>query len=42
MIYNLEAEHWKGRDYMLAAVKGIVKGNTVIIENEDLNEYDDS
>lgn len=25
---------------MLAAVKGIIKGNTVIIENEDLHEYD--
>lgn len=27
---------------MLAAVKGIIKGNTVIIENEDLKEYDGS
>lgn len=27
---------------MLAAVKGIVRGNMVIIENEDLNEYDGS
>ncbi len=27
---------------MLAAVKGIVRGNTVIIENEDLYEYDGS
>ncbi len=27
---------------MLAAVKGIVKGNTVVIENEDLKEYDGS
>lgn len=25
---------------MLAAVKGIIKGNTVVIENEDLREYD--
>lgn len=25
---------------MLAAIKGIIKGNTVIIENEDLHEYD--
>ncbi len=27
---------------MLVAVKGIVKGNTVVIENEDLKEYDGS
>ena len=27
---------------MLAAVKGIVRGNMVIIENEDLYEYDGS
>lgn len=25
---------------MLAAVKGIIQGNTVIIENEDMHEYD--
>ena len=25
---------------MLAAVKGIVQGNTVIIEDEDIREYD--
>lgn len=25
---------------MLAAVKGIIRGNTVVIENEDLNEYE--
>lgn len=25
---------------MLAAVKGIVKGNTVIIENDNIQEYD--
>lgn len=25
---------------MLAAVKGIVRGNTIIIENEDLSPYD--
>lgn len=25
---------------MLAAVKGIIRGNTVVIENEDLNAYD--
>ena len=25
---------------MLTAVKGIVKGNTVIIENDDIHEYD--
>lgn len=25
---------------MLAAVKGVIKGNTVIIENEDLQEYE--
>lgn len=25
---------------MLAAVRGILKGNTVIIDNEDLREYD--
>ena len=27
---------------MLAAVKGIIRGNTVFIENEDLYEYDGS
>lgn len=27
---------------MLSAVKGIIKGNTVIIENEDLYKYDGS
>lgn len=27
---------------MLAAVKGIVKGNTVIIEDDDIREYDGS
>ena len=27
---------------MLAAVKGIIRGNTVVIENEDLYKYDDS
>lgn len=25
---------------MLAAVKGIVKGNTVIVENDNIQEYD--
>lgn len=25
---------------MLAAVKGVVQGNTVIIENDDIREYD--
>lgn len=25
---------------MLAAVRGIIKGNTVIIEDEDMGEYD--
>jgi hypothetical protein len=25
---------------ILAAVKGIIRGNTVVIENEDLREYD--
>ena len=25
---------------MLAAVKGIIQGNTVIIEGEDIKEYD--
>lgn len=25
---------------MLAAVKGIVQGNTVVIENDDIREYD--
>lgn len=25
---------------MLAAVKGVLKGNTVVIEDEDLKEYD--
>ena len=25
---------------MLAAVKGIIQGNTVIIEDEDIKEYD--
>lgn len=25
---------------MLAAVRGIVKGNTVVIEDEDMREYD--
>ena len=25
---------------MLAAVKGIIKGNTVVIEDEDIKEYD--
>ncbi len=25
---------------MLAAVKGIVRGNTVVIENDDIHEYD--
>ena len=25
---------------MLAAVKGVIKGNTVVIENEDLQDYD--
>ena len=25
---------------MLAAVKGIIHGNTVVIENEDMKEYD--
>jgi hypothetical protein len=25
---------------ILAAVKGIIRGNTVVIENEDLHEYD--
>ena len=27
---------------MLAAVKGIIRGNTVVIENEDLYEYEGS
>lgn len=27
---------------MLAAVKGIVQGNTVVIENEDIRDYDGS
>lgn len=27
---------------MLAAVKGIVQGNTVIIEEDDIREYDGS
>lgn len=30
------------KNFMLAAVKGIVRGNTVIVENEDLCEYDGS
>ena len=25
---------------MLAAVKGIVKGNTVVIDDEDIRDYD--
>lgn len=25
---------------MLAAVKGVIQGNTVVIENEDMREYD--
>lgn len=25
---------------MLAAVKGVIKGNTVVIEDEDLREYE--
>ena len=25
---------------MLAAVKGVIRGNTVIIEDEDMREYD--
>lgn len=25
---------------MLAAVKGVVRGNTIVIENEDLRPYD--
>lgn len=25
---------------MLAAVKGIIQGNTVVIEDEDIKEYD--
>ena len=25
---------------MLAAVKGVIKGNTVIVENEDLQDYE--
>lgn len=25
---------------MLAAVRGVIKGNTVVIENEDLQDYD--
>ena len=25
---------------MLAAVKGIIQGNTVVIEDEDMREYD--
>jgi len=29
-----------GGNHMLTAVKGIVKGNTVIIENDDIHEYD--
>ena len=26
--------------FMLAAVKGIVQGNTVVIEDEDIRDYD--
>ena len=25
---------------MLAAVKGVIKGNTVVVENEDLQDYE--
>ena len=25
---------------MLAAVKGVVRGNTIVVENEDLRPYD--
>ena len=25
---------------MLAAVKGVIKGNTIVVENEDLQDYD--
>ena len=31
---------FKGGMTMLAAVKGIVQGNTVVIEDEDIRDYD--
>lgn len=37
-MYNISTE--KGGVGMLAAVKGIVRGNTVIIEDEDMRDYD--
>jgi hypothetical protein len=30
----------EGASTMLAAVKGIVQGNTIIIEDDDIREYD--
>ena len=37
---GINGENGKGDYKMLAAVKGVVQGNTVVIKDDDIREYD--
>ena len=40
MFEKINGEKGKGDHKMLAAVKGVVQGNTVVIKDDDIREYD--